>query len=339
MSLKSIAHELGISVSTVSRALNGFPEVAPGTREAVLAAAERVHYRPHAGARGLALGRSNSVGMVLPAHGERLWDGSLPEVISAMAEALAEGGVELLLFTPWGDGELAAYERASGAGRVDAFVVVRPRVRDARLGWLRERQVNFVTLGRSESLHAPYAWMDVDHESAGARAAQRLLARGHRRFGYLGAPAECDFASRCFQGLCGALQEGGGELPPAAVLRSAQDAASGHAAMERLLDLNERPTAVVVDNGVAGAGAAQAMAEAGLRRGEGLSLIVCGRVAPEFAHADEITALRPPEPVRSGRQLAALTLSLLKGESAERLHVLQEPWLHAGRSDGPGPAG
>lgn len=338
MSLKAIADELGVSVSTVSRALNGFPEVARGTREAVLAAAERSHYRPHAGARGLALGRSNSVGLVLPPHGERLWHGSLPEVISAMAEGLAEGGVELLLYMPWGDGELPAYERASGSGRVDAFVVVAPRVRDERLAWLRENHVNFVTLGRSKTLHAPYAWMDVDHEAAGAHAARRLLAWGHRRFGYLGAPAECDFACRCFHGLCGALHEGGGELAPAAVLRSAQDAATGHAAMARLLNLAERPTAVVVDNGVAGAGAAQALAEAGLHSGEGLSLIVCGRVGPEFAHADEITALRPPEPSRSGRQLAGLTLSLLKGESAEGLHVLQAPSLHDGHSDGPVPA-
>lgn len=337
MSLKALAVELGVSVSTVSRALNGFPEVAPGTREAVLAAAARARYRPHAGARRLALGRSNTVGLVLPTRGDRRRDGTLPEVISAMAESLAQAGVELLLFTPWGQDELAAYERASGSGRVDAFVVLDPRVRDPRLAWLREWQVDFVTLGRSQTLQGPYAWMDVDHEAAGALAAQRLLKWGHRCFGYLGAPTERDSARRAFRGLCRALEQGQGRLAPGAVLHTAQDAATGHAAMVRLLGLGNRPTAVVVDNGAAGAGAAQALAQAGMHLGAGVSLVVCGRVTPEFERAEMITALRPPEPSRSGALLAGLVLSLLKGDCAERLHVLQAPWLHEGRSDGPAP--
>src|SRR5881409_3921427 len=96
MSLKKIAEELGLSLTTVSRALNGYPEVAEPTRIAVQKAAARLHYRPDARARGLALGRADAVGIVFPITPSDLGDLQFLEVAHAMSERFAQAGMDLL---------------------------------------------------------------------------------------------------------------------------------------------------------------------------------------------------------------------------------------------------
>lgn len=338
MSLKKIAEELGLSLTTVSRALNGYPEVAEQTRLAVQAAAARQRYKPNASARGLALGRADAVGLVFPITPGDLGDEQFLDVAAAMSERLAQEGLDLLIISASARDELAAYERAITGRRIDAFVVARTRVSDVRLALLRERQVPFVAYGRSATLRPPYAWMDFDNEAGARMAAQRLLSLGHRRLGYLGAPAEYNFAAQRFTGFARTVAEGGGSLAEGAVERVALDRRSGYAAMQRLLALPERPTAVLVDNNLAGVGAVHAVMHAGVALGRELSLIVYDGLGVDSVIRSAITSVSQPTPTATGTTLAEMTLSLLKGESPERLQCLRMPRLEPGESDGPAPA-
>ena len=85
MNLKRLAQELGLSQTTVSRALNGYPEVSEATRQRVADAAERLGYRPNASARRLATGRVGAVGIVIPSErvGEML---SYDQVLAVVGE-------------------------------------------------------------------------------------------------------------------------------------------------------------------------------------------------------------------------------------------------------------
>jgi LacI family transcriptional regulator len=74
MKLSELAERLGLSQTTVSRALNGYPEVSEATRERVLDAARRFDYRPNASARRLATGRAGAVGAVLQTNRNLLFD-------------------------------------------------------------------------------------------------------------------------------------------------------------------------------------------------------------------------------------------------------------------------
>lgn len=338
MSLKKIAEELGLSLTTVSRALNGYPEVAEQTRLAVQAAAARQRYKPNASARGLALGRADAVGLVFPITPGDLGDEQFLDVAAAMSERLAQEGLDLLIISASARDELAAYERAITGRRIDAFVVARTRVSDVRLALLRERQVPFVAYGRSATLRPPYAWMDFDNEAGAMMAAQRLLSLGHRRLGYLGAPAEYNFAAQRFTGFARTVAEGGGSLVEGAVERVALDRRSGYAAMQRLLALPVRPTAVLVDNNLAGVGAVHAVMHAGVALGRELSLIVYDGLGVDSVIRSAITSVSQPTPTATGTTLAEMTLSLLKGESPERLQCLRMPRLEPGESDGPAPA-
>ena len=91
MTLKELATQLGLSITTVSRALNGYDDVAPATRERILAAASRMGYAPNISAQRLITGRVQAVGVVLPLPAGRFADPFLFEMMIGLGEVLAPG--------------------------------------------------------------------------------------------------------------------------------------------------------------------------------------------------------------------------------------------------------
>jgi len=335
MSLKKIAEELGLSLTTVSRALNGYPEVAESTRIAVQKAAVRLHYQPDARARGLALGRADAVGIVFPITPSDLGDLQFLEVAHAMSERFAQAGMDLLIISASVKDELTAYKRAIAGRRVDAFIVARTKVDDDRLELLQSRRVPFVAYGRSANFAAPYAWFDFDNVAGARMGTERLIGFGHRAIGYLGAPPAYNFAAQRFEGFTGALHSAGLAPKLDAVQRCALDRRSGYAAMQRLLALPEPPTAVLVDNHLAGIGAVHAALHAGCVLGQDLSVIVYDGLGPDSVIRSPITSIDQPTATLVGTLLAELMLAQLKGAAPESLQRLRMPALLAGESDGP----
>ncbi len=335
MSLKQIAQELGLSLTTVSRALNGYPEVAAATRAAVAAAATRLGYQPDARARGLALGRAGAVGLVFPVTPGDLGDLHFLEMTHALSERFGEQGIDLLIVAATAHGELDTYRRAIAGRRVDAFIVPRTRVVDERLEMLHAARMPFVAYGRSGRFQHPYAWFDFDNAAGAHMATQRLIDFGHRRVGYLGAPAVYNFAELRFQGFGTALQGAGLAMDQALVQRGALDRRSGYAAMQHLLALPEPPTAVLVDNHLAGVGAAHAALQAGRVLGHDLSVIVYDGLGPDSVIRSPITSVAQPTAPLVGSVLAELLLARIDGGAAESLQRLRMPVLVAGASDGP----
>jgi LacI family transcriptional regulator len=335
MSLKKIAEELGFSLTTVSRALNGYPEVAKATREAVMAAAVRHGHQTDARARGLALGRSDAVGLVFPMTPSDLGDPLLLEVISHLSAQLAQAHRDLLIISASTEDEVAAYQRAIAGRRVDAFVVPRTRVSDARLALLQAEGVPFVAYGRSSGFEAPYAWLDFDNLAGARMATQRLIALGHHRLGYLGAAPLYNFADQRFKGFAAALHDAGLCLEPALVQRGALDRRAGYAGMAQLLALASPPSAVLVDNHLAGVGAVLAARDAGLVLGQDFSLIVYDGLEADHAVLGAVTSVQQPTAAAVGQTLAELLLARLKGDDPATLQRLRMPVLVDGASDGP----
>jgi LacI family transcriptional regulator len=335
MSLKKIADELGLSLTTVSRALNGYPEVAERTRVAVREAAARLHYHPDARARGLALGRADAVGIVFPMTPGDLGDMQFLQVAHAMSERLAQAGLGMLIISASAEDELSAYQRTITGRRVDAFVVARTKVDDERLAMLRDSETPFVAYGRSANFASPYAWLDFDNVAGARMATERLIGFGHRALGYLGAPPVYNFAAQRFEGYAAALHAAGLALDQSAVQRVALDRRSGYAAMQALLALPARPSAVLVDNHLAGVGAVHAALHAGCVLGRDLSVIVYDGLGPDSVIRNAITSVDQPTASVVGTMLAEMVLARLQGVAPAALQRLRVPQLLAGESDGP----
>lgn len=115
MNLKSLAQNLGISETTVSRALNGYPEVSARTRQRVLEAAEQFGYRPNPMARSLASGRTNVIGIIHALIANDLADPMFMQIVGGMVEALEYRQMDLIMAPVSPENELRAYEHGERA--------------------------------------------------------------------------------------------------------------------------------------------------------------------------------------------------------------------------------
>jgi DNA-binding LacI/PurR family transcriptional regulator len=177
----------------VSNALNRPEVVRPATLDRVRTAIDELGYRPHASARRLRTRQSSTLGVRLPpVHG--ISGAVLDRFLHALVERADERGMRILLFTASDlDDELAHMERLVEGSDVDGFVLTSTAHGDPRAAWLGERDVPFVTFGRPWGVpdmdDAPHPWVDVDGRTGLREATAALVARGHRRIGFLGWPS------------------------------------------------------------------------------------------------------------------------------------------------------
>jgi len=181
-SLKALARELDLSITTISRALAGYSDVASGTRQRVLEAAARINYVPNSAGKQLVTGRSGYIGLMLPLTDEPFSDPFLGHFIAGLGESLAERGHDLLINTVApSQCEMEVLQRTVESGRVDGIVLTRISETDERVDFLRQRHFPFVTHGRTLAAQNEYNWIDTDGEQAFLEATNMLLSLGHRR--------------------------------------------------------------------------------------------------------------------------------------------------------------
>jgi len=340
MNLKELARLLGLSPTTVSRALNGYDEVSEATRQRVIEAARRHHYRPNSRARSLATGRAMTIGHVLPASTRHeMVNPVFADFLAGAAEAYQVAGYDIKL-TMVDDADIPQLYRAlSDSGAVDGFVVHGPRAADPRVEILHELGLPFVVHGRATGSAVPYAWLDINNRSAFRRATDMLLDLGHRRIGLINGFEWMDFAIRRRTGFTEALEARGQKPDPALMYSGEMTEGNGHAAACAMLALPDPPTALLVSSIIMAIGARRAAWEAGLSPGRDLSIVSHDDVLSYLANngaVPQFTATRSS--VReAGRLTAEMLLGMIANPGAPPPQRLLEAELILGRSTGPAP--
>ncbi|MGH7104195.1 MAG: LacI family DNA-binding transcriptional regulator [Acetobacteraceae bacterium] len=331
MSLSRIADALGLSVTTVSRALAGYGEVAGRTRARVLAEAQRIGYVPNQTARRLRSGRSGAVGVVVPAE-PGSFDPFFLGMLAAIGPLLAKAGLGLVMMSGRpGREEMQAYRHLVEWHRVEAVLIARTRVNDPRIAYLQDHEIPLVTHGRSVT-RRPCAYVDLDGEAAFRIAAERLIGFGHRRIGLINAAPGYMFARHRQAGWQMALAAAG--LPPGPVLAGEPDEENGELLMRRLLRRAVPPSAVLCATDRMAVGAMAALAAQGLRAGRDVSLIGYDNL-PIASYTDPpLTTIDQPLPAMAARLVEILT-ALIGGAAAGEFAEVWPPRLCARASDGP----
>ena len=194
VTLKTIAEATGYSVTTVSRALAGYSDVAERTRKLIVETAEQLGYQPNITARQLRQKRTNTVGLILPTFSPRFSDPFFSELLAGIGNQAALSRYDLLISTQApGPDELEAYRRIAGGQRVDGLLIVRAREQDPRIKYLQEIGLPFVVFGRSH-LDQDYPYVDVNGELGLHVLTKHFIGLGHRRIGYISAPPDLTFA-------------------------------------------------------------------------------------------------------------------------------------------------
>ena len=245
--LKELADRLGISITTVSRALAGHEQIAKKTRLRVAEAAREIGYVPNAAARQLVSGRSGFVGFVLPIRGTNLVDSYLGEFITGLGEGLVQHGVDLLLATAQqGQTEISVLKHVVESGRADGVVIPRVEIADQRITYLMERGFPFVAHGRLLDTESNYSWLDADGESAFGEAFELLYEHGHRHFGLLTVSELMTFRFNRENGLARAIaRRGDPDVRLDIVSAPRFDRKTRSSAIQGLLKADQRPTAII----------------------------------------------------------------------------------------------
>lgn len=207
--LKAIAAELDLSITTVSRALAGYSDVADATKKRVKAAAEAAEYVPNSAGKMLVTGRSGFVGFLLPVRETAVLDPFLGEYITGLSAGLAERGRDLFMTTVSStQSETTVLKHIVDAGRADAMVLTRIAEEDERVNFLTKRGFPFVAHGRTLD-HEHYSWIDTDGQQAFFDLFQWLYELGHRRIGLLSITESMTFRRYREDGLVGAIESCG----------------------------------------------------------------------------------------------------------------------------------
>jgi len=328
MNLKSLADKLGMSKTTVSRALNGYPEVSELTRERVLLAAREAGYEANPMARSLAVGRNNVLGTIYPLLPADLGDAMFLEVVGGMSEALERKRMNFFIAPVSPANEMPSYEQMVRGRRLDGLVVSRTLVHDERIAYLARAGFPFIAHGRTQ-LDAPYAWFDYDNEAGIRMALERLLSLGHQRIAMVSAPLPMNFAAQRRASFLATLAGAGLAADPRYLVDDCIERRAGYNAVQALLAVAPRPTAIVVDNHLAGVGAVRALLDAGVAIGRDISLIVWGSMADTLADID-VSTIDQPHPRAAGARMADMLLDLINGQPAGGLQELWQPVLTAG---------
>ncbi len=340
MNLKELARKLDLSPTTVSRALNGYPEVNEATRERVAAAAKRYNYAPNTRAIRLATGRAMAVGHVIPvATRHEIVNPVFADFIAGAGETYSRNGYDMVLSIVPDDDEERAYRELKSRGTVDGVILHAPRMNDERIALLTEIGFPFVVHGRATGAALPYSWVDVNNRRAFYRATEFLLDLGHTRIGLLNGLEYMDFAIRRRSGYVDALTARGIALDPDLMATDEMTESAGYRYTRAMLDLPNPPTALMVASIISAMGARRAIEERGLRLGREVSVII---------HDDELSYLRNGDDVpiytatrssvrEAGRQTAQMLLDIIANPESAPQERLMEAELIIGQSTGPAP--
>lgn len=338
MNLKELSETLGLSPTTVSRALNGYPEVSEITRRRVQIAAAEGNYRPNSRAMGLATGRAMSIGHVIPVDSHEVVVSPIfAEFIAGASQIYKRNGYELMLTIADSDDEESIYRSIAAKRAVDGVVVHLPKCNDYRLKLLKEIGLPFVVNGRVSNSEVPYNWIDMNNRSAFQQATQLLIDLGHKDIAFINGDESFNFAWLRRNGYNEALIQNGLTANPDLMFAAELTETYGFETTQALLNSSNPPSAFLVSSYVVALGVRHAINKAGLTMGKDVSVIIHDDELSYFNNGTDIpqfTSTRSS--VREAGVLAAeMLLKQIDDPSLFPQNIRLESLLTIGSSTGP----
>ena len=322
VTIKEVAREAGVSVATVSRALNETGPVRAETRRRIREVADRLRYVPHGAARSLITNRTSTVGVLLP----DLYGEFFSEVIRGIDQTARRHGYHLLVSSSHSDrAEVEAAFRAM-RGRVDGLIIMTPEIDSETLEANLSATVPVVLL----NCHVDGESNDsitIDNYGGAYAMVRHLIGLGHRRIALIRGAARNQDASERLRGYRDAMAVLGGAWTPDLELPGDFTEESGHEAVEHLLSLSPRPTALFAANDSMAIGALSALAAAGLQVPDDIALTGFDDIPIARFTTPPLTSVHVPITDLGSRGMRSLLEALEVGNRHLRRHETMQTRL------------
>lgn len=334
VTIRDVAKQLNLSITTVSRALDDYDDVAHDTRARVRITARKMGYVPSRAARNLRRQRADIIGYVIPASGTRFTDAFFSEFMAGLGDQAVSHNFDLLVSTATPDtlAEKQIYARWIQSRLVDGVILSRMRLDDWRAKHLTKNNFPFVVHGRTQG-KADYPFIEFDSRAGFAMLVKHLVEHKHTRIAYIGAPDKFTLQRDRYAGYCDGLEAANIPFDKTLIGEGDLTRAGGYQAAQPLLDLQNPPTAIIGANDLTADGVLRAARERGIVVGR--ELAVAGYDGTELSEHTQppLTTLKQPV-YETARNLATMLIAIIQGEPLADQQIILQPELIVRESTG-----
>ena len=315
--MKDIAHELGISVVTVSKVLRNHPDIGEQTRSRVLKRMKELNYQPNLAARSLSTGRTLSIGLVVP----DLLHPFFARIAAIISAELRRRSYGLIISSSEEDPDLERREiEQLIARRVDVLLIASAQTGKESFRYIQQQKTPFVLMDRSFPGLAAH-FIGCDDEAAGLLATAHLIEQGCRRIAHIRGP-EVSTAIGRLEGYRKALatvrrRPLSGYVVSLGSSGDHRGEPGGYACARKLLAGKSRPDGIFCFNDPSALGAMRAILEAGLRIPEDIAVVGCGNLSYSDFLRVPLSSV-DQDSRRMGEKAAALALALAQSRKPLR---------------------
>jgi LacI family transcriptional regulator len=288
MDIQQVARLADVSTATVSRVLNNSPKVKASTFKRVKQAIDDLHYVPNTSARTLRVGRSKLLGLIVSDINNPFF----PELIDAFEARARESGIDVVFtHTNYQSERLEHCMKRLIERNVDGIAVCTSETSHAAFEFAARRNRPFVLMNQ-EGPHTAYNNIYVDHMTGALEAIQHLHKLGHRRIGFISGPSSFNSTRVRHEAFLAAMKSCDLRVRDAWIVEGDLHMGGGQMAMEQILRMKPRPTALLCTNDLMAFGALRAAHQFNVNVPKALSIIgfdnlpVCDMVTPPLSSVD-----------------------------------------------------
>jgi LacI family transcriptional regulator len=310
LTLEDIARLSDVSRSTVSRVINSDTKVKEETRLKVLKVIQSIDFQPNLAARGLATGRTNVIGVIIPARVSVIFaDPYFPVFLQGVSSACNNRTYSVMLWLAEPDYERRMIPRILHNGLVDGVVVASTLMDDPIVKSLYESKMPFILIGRHPSMDVNF--LDVDNLQAARKATLHLLRLGYKRVATITGAQDQVAGFDRHQGYLNALQDYDRTIRPELVAEGDFTEEGGYNAMARLLP--QKPDAVFAASDMTAYGAMRAIHEANLRIPEDVAVVGFDDIPASARTTPALTTVRQPVQ-QMGSKAAEVLINVIEND-------------------------
>lgn len=315
ITIKDVAREAGVSISTVSNALNGVDVLRPETKQHILEVAERLNYVPNLNGRNLKSQYTNVIGLFVTSVRGEYYN----ILADAIYQSCREYGYELNIFVS----EKSETMMANILGRrIDGAMILNQYIGDREVELLQKAQIPAIFMDRE--LHGEKISSVVfDSYHEGELVAEYLIGLGHRTFAYIYGPGD-NYDNICrLKGFQAGLKRNGLLLEEDYIIRGEFEKKASYCSMKQFMDRGSPlPDAVFAANDMSAIGTVEALLDAGIRVPEQVNVVGCDDIEIANLVKPSITTVRTSFE-KQGALAAEHLIALIREEEKGCIDVLQ----------------
>ncbi|CRK84435.1 catabolite control protein A [Neobacillus massiliamazoniensis] len=319
ITIYDVAREANVSMATVSRVVNGNPNVKPVTRKKVLEVIERLGYRPNAVARGLASKKTTTVGVIIPDISNIFF----AELARGIEDIATMYKYNIILSNSDQNKEKELHLLNTMLGKqVDGLVFMSGHITEEHVEEFEKSPVPIVLAGSFEE-SGKIASVNIDYEQAAFDSVKEFIEKGHRNIAFIVGPLhEPKNSMKKLKGYQRALQEAGIPFNEELIVEGDYTYDSGLEAFDKLLEIQARPTAIFVGADEMALGIVHGAEDKGFKIPEDFEVITSDNTRLSLMVRPQLTTIVQPLYDIGAVAMRLLTKLMNKEEVSEQIIIL-----------------